>query len=285
MVTLIADSGSTKTDWALLIPAMYGKPATITRISSQGINPVHQSDNDIRQILLSELLPHLSIENVSHVYFYGSGVRPEKEAQMTRVLSEALSCAEVVEAHSDLLGAARALCGHNYGIASILGTGANSCLYDGNRIVEKTTALGYILGDEGSGAVLGKRFLHDLYCGLLSKEIKDDFEKVMKLTLPQIIDRVYRQPLANRFLASLSTFIHDHIDDEGVEALVKRNFEDFLRLHIQPYGRDYLPLSFVGSIAYHFANQLTEVVENEEYTMGTILQNPIEGLISYHQAE
>ena len=285
MVTLIADSGSTKTDWALLIPAMYGKPATITRISSQGINPVHQSDNDIRQILLSELLPHLSIENVSHVYFYGSGVRPEKEAQMARVLSEALSCAEVVEAHSDLLGAARALCGHNYGIASILGTGANSCLYDGNRIVEKTTALGYILGDEGSGAVLGKRFLHDLYCGLLSKEIMDDFEKTMKLTLPQIIDRVYRQPLANRFLASLSTFIHDHIDDEAVEALVKRNFEDFLRVHIQPYGRDYLPLSFVGSIAYHFADQLTEVVEAEEYTMGTILQNPIEGLISYHQAE
>lgn len=285
MVTLIADSGSTKTDWALLIPAMYGKPEMVTRITSQGINPVHQSDNEIRQILLSELLPHLSIENVSSVYFYGSGVRPEKEASMARVLSEALSCAEVVEAHSDLLGAARALCGHNYGIASILGTGANSCLYDGSRIVEKTTALGYILGDEGSGAVLGKRFLHDLYSGLLSREIKDDFEKLMKLSLPQIIDRVYRQPLANRFLASLSTFIHDHIDDAGIEALVKRNFEDFLRIHIKPYGREYLPLSFVGSIAHFFSDQLTEVVEAEEYTMGTILQSPIEGLISYHKEE
>lgn len=285
MVTLIADSGSTKTDWALLIPAMYGKPEMVTRITSQGINPVHQSDNEIRQILLSELLPHLSIENVSSVYFYGSGVRPEKEASMARVLSEALSCAEVVEAHSDLLGAARALCGHNYGIASILGTGANSCLYDGSRIVEKTTALGYILGDEGSGAVLGKRFLHDLYSGLLSREIKDDFEKLMKLSLPQIIDRVYRQPLANRFLASLSTFIHDHIDDVGIEALVKRNFEDFLRIHIKPYGREYLPLSFVGSIAHFFSDQLTEVVEAEEYTMGTILQSPIEGLISYHKEE
>lgn len=285
MVTLIADSGSTKTDWALLIPAMYGKPEMVTRITSQGINPVHQSDNEIRQILLSELLPHLSIENVSSVYFYGSGVRPEKEASMAQVLSEALSCAEVVEAHSDLLGAARALCGHNYGIASILGTGANSCLYDGSRIVEKTTALGYILGDEGSGAVLGKRFLHDLYSGLLSREIKDDFEKLMKLSLPQIIDRVYRQPLANRFLASLSTFIHDHIDDAGIEALVKRNFEDFLRIHIKPYGREYLPLSFVGSIAHFFSDQLTEVVEAEEYTMGTILQSPIEGLISYHKEE
>lgn len=285
MVTLIADSGSTKTDWALLIPAMYGKPARITRITSQGISPIHQSDNEIQRILSSELLPHLSIENVSHVYFYGSGVRPEKEAPMAQVLREALSCAEVVEAHSDLLGAARALCGHNYGIASVLGTGANSCLYDGNRIVEKTTALGYILGDEGSGAVLGKRFLHDLYSGLLSKEIKDDFETKMKMSLPQVIERVYRQPLANRFLASLATFIHEHIDDAGVEALVRQNFEDFLDVHVKPFGRDYLPLSFVGSIAHYFADQLTEVVESEDYTMGTILQNPIEGLITYHQAE
>jgi len=260
MVTLIADSGSTKTDWALLIPAMYGKPARITRITSQGISPIHQSDNEIQRILSSELLPHLSIENVSHVYFYGSGVRPEKEAPMAQVLREALSCAEVVEAHSDLLGAARALCGHNYGISSILGTGANSCLYDGNRIVEKTTALGYILGDEGSGAVLGKRFLHDLYSGLLSKEIKEDFETKMKMSLPQVIERVYRQPLANRFLASLATFVHEHIDDAGVEALVRQNFEDFLDVHVKPFGRDYLPLS-------------------------TILQNPIEGLITYHQAE
>ena len=285
MVTLIADSGSTKTDWALLIPAMYGKPARITRITSQGISPIHQSDNEIQRILSSELLPHLSIENVSHVYFYGSGVRPEKEAPMAQVLREALSCAEVVEAHSDLLGAARALCGHNYGIASILGTGANSCLFDGNRIVEKTTALGYILGDEGSGAVLGKRFLHDLYSGLLSKEIKEDFETKMKMSLPQVIERVYRQPLANRFLASLATFIHEHIDDAGVEALVRQNFEDFLDVHVKPFGRDYLPLSFVGSIAHYFADQLTEVVESEDYTMGTILQNPIEGLITYHQAE
>ncbi|MBQ6379484.1 MAG: ATPase [Prevotella sp.] len=285
MVTLIADSGSTKTDWALLIPAMYGKPARITRITSQGISPIHQSDNEIQRILSSELLPHLSIENVSHVYFYGSGVRPEKEAPMAQVLREALSCAEVVEAHSDLLGAARALCGHNYGIASILGTGANSCLYDGNRIVEKTTALGYILGDEGSGAVLGKRFLHDLYSGILSKEIKEDFETKMKMSLPQVIERVYRQPLANRFLASLATFVHEHIDDAGVEALVRQNFEDFLDVHVKPFGRDYLPLSFVGSIAHYFADQLTEVVESEDYTMGTILQNPIEGLITYHQAE
>ncbi len=284
MVTLIADSGSTKTDWALLSPAMYGRPASVTRIASQGISPIHQSDNEIQRILSSELLPHLSVENVSCVYFYGSGVRPEKEAPMVQVLREALACAEVVEAHSDLLGSARAVCDHNCGIASILGTGANACLYDGERIAKKTTALGYIIGDEGSGAVLGKRFLHDLYSGLLSKEIKEAFEAEMRLSLPEIINRVYRQPLANRFLASLAKFVRAHLDDPGVEALVRQNFADFLRLHITPFGRRDLPLSFVGSIAHHFAAQLTEVAEADGYAVGTILQSPIEGLIRYHKA-
>ena len=252
MLTLIADSGSTKTD------------------------------NEIRQILHQELLTYLSIENISHVYFYGSGVRPEKEASMAQLLREMFSCAEIVEAHSDLLGAARALCGHNYGIASILGTGANSCLYDGMNILQHTPALGYILGDEGSGAVMGKRFLHDLYCGLLSEDLKDEFEKKTKLSLPEIINRVYRQPLANRFLASLTEFIHDHLSDSAVEDLVRQSFIDFIRIYIAPYEHQYLPLSFVGSIAHYFADQLSEAVESEEYTLGTILHNPIEGLVEYH---
>ena len=192
MLTLIADSGSTKTDWALTgIDPSPRRVSAATRFHTQGINPIHQSDNEIRQILHQELLPYLSIENISYVYFYGSGVRPEKEASMAQLLREMFSCAEIVEAHSDLLGAARALCGHNYGIASILGTGANSCLYDGKNILQHTPALGYILGDEGSGAVMGKHFLHDLYCGLLSEDLKDEFEKKTKLSLPEIINRVY----------------------------------------------------------------------------------------------
>ena len=150
------------------------------------------------------------------VYFYGSGVRPEQETPMADLLRGALPKVDMVEAHTDLLGAARALCGDNYGIASILGTGANSCLYDGKRILMNTPALGYILGDEGSGAVLGKRFLHDLYGGLLSEELKMCFERETGLSLSQIIDRVYRQPLANRFLASLSKFIHGHLSDPAV---------------------------------------------------------------------
>lgn len=284
MLTLIADSGSTKTDWALtgIDPSPRRVPAA-TRFHTQGINPFHQSDNEIRQILHQELLPYLSTENVSHVYFYGSGVRPEKEATVAQLLREMFSCAEVVEAHSDLLGAARALCGHDCGIASILGTGANSCLYDGENVLLHTPALGYILGDEGSGAVLGKRFLHDLYCGLLSEDLKAEFEKNTKLTLPEIINRVYRQPLANRFLASLTEFIHDHLSDPVVEDLVRQSFIDFIRIYIAPYEHQNLPLSFVGSIAHYFTDQLSEAVKSEGYTLGTILRNPIEGLVEYHR--
>ena len=155
---LIADSGSTKTEWAL----------GDVRVKTQGINPFHQDDEIIRNILKDELRPHLSshLNQLRAIYFYGSGVRPELEGKMVRLLSEVFPEAAHVEAHSDLLGAAIALCGHHEGIACILGTGANSCLFDGKAIVENVPPMGYILGDEGSGAVLGKRFLNALYSRL-----------------------------------------------------------------------------------------------------------------------
>jgi len=216
------------------------------------------------------------------VYFYGSGVRPEMEPLMQSLLKETFPQSSVIEAHSDLLGAARALCGRNEGIASILGTGANSCLYDGNAIVDHMPALGYILGDEGSGAVLGKRFIHDLYGGILSEEIKQTFERETKFNLAEIIKRVYREPLANRFLASLSEFISAHLDDAGVRAVVVRNFEDFLRLHIKSYDRGDLPVSFVGSVAWHYQDELKEAAEHLNFHIGTILKTPMAGLIRYH---
>lgn len=182
---LIADSGSTKTDWAII--AAGTEPVVI---QTQGINPVHQSREEIVRILSDEFQTRMS-ENMEvrklkssgrltpdfpfAVYFYGSGVRPEKEALVSQILYEVFPQASTVEAHSDLLGAARALCGRKEGVACILGTGANSCLYDGTQIVKHTPAMGYILGDEGSGAVLGKRLVHHLYSGQLSENLKDAF--------------------------------------------------------------------------------------------------------------
>ena len=183
---LIADSGSTKTDWVLTI-----EKGVERRFHTQGINPFHQSEESILTILREELvtqLPALDAEELS-IAFYGSGVRPELEPVMERLLRTALPTATAVEAHSDLLGAARAVCGHREGIACILGTGANSCLYDGLRIVSNTPPLGYILGDEGSGAVLGIRFLNALYKGFLPATVVNDFQEDMKLSMADVIDR------------------------------------------------------------------------------------------------
>ena len=179
------------------------------------------------------------------------------------------------------MGAAHALCGHQEGIACILGTGANSCLYDGERIVQNTPALGYILGDEGSGAVLGRKFINALYKGRLPQGLREVFEQEMNLTMSTVIQRVYKEPQANRFLASLSLFIGKHLDMPEVRQLVVENFREFLRNNVKPYGRPELPVSFVGSMAYHYESELREAVQLEGLVVGKILKRPVSSLIRF----
>lgn len=266
---LIADSGSTKTDWAL----------GVKRLNTQGINPVHQDEDTIRRILRDELLPQLADARVTEIAFYGSGVRPELEAKMQRLLGEIFPSAMQIEAKSDLLGAARALCGHEEGIACILGTGANSCLFDGERIVSNTPSMGYILGDEGSGAVLGRQLLNRLYKNVLSDDIKALFEEEVGVKMSDVIERVYRQPLPNRWLASLSVFVHRHLDKPGMEALVVDNFRDFINRNILAYHRPDLPISAVGSIAYFFKPQLEQAAKEKGYAIGRIVRSPLDALV------
>ena len=279
---LIADSGSTKTDWCVLSTS----DSVLSTFSTQGLNPYHQSPELISATLgevrarVEACRPYDSGD--LRVFFYGSGVRPEQEVPMATLIRQSLPEAVSVEAHSDMLGAARALCGRKSGIASILGTGANSCLYDGGQIVQNTPALGYIIGDEGSGAVLGKRFIHDLYSGRLSDELKADFETETGLSLPVIIDRVYRKPLANRFLGSFSEYIHNHVYMPAVRSLVIDNFCAFFSCHIAPYNRRQLPVSCVGSVAWYFKDELREAARIEGFKLGTILQSPMQGLVKYH---
>ena len=285
---LIADSGSTKTEWAVIGGKAPGssKPdggdGTVV-LRTQGINPFHQTPETIRGILADELLPALQEREITNVYFYGSGVRPEVEPRMEALLREMFPAASVIEAHSDLLGAARALCGRNEGIACILGTGANSCLYDGNTIVSNTPPLGYILGDEGSGAVLGSHFLRALLRGELSEKITADFCAEFNLSTADILDRVYRRPLPNRFLASFCPFISSHLDDASLSAIVTGCFTDFFRHHIAPYHRPDLPISFVGSVAFHFRAPLTAAAASLGFCVGSIVQSPLQGLQRYHK--
>ena len=273
---LIADSGSTKTDWALVGPG-----GAVTSLKTQGINPVHQSEQAISAILRDELLPQLGHVDVDRVFFYGSGVRPDREPLMSSLLRAATG-AEDVMAKGDLLGAARALCGRSEGLACILGTGANSCLFDGEKIVANTPPLGYILGDEGSGAVLGRELLGALYKGLLPQELLSVFESEMAMTLTDVIERVYRQPMPNRFLASLSPFIHSHLQVEGVQRMVVGCFRSFLRRNVVPYQRPDLPLKAVGSVAHYYREQLAQAAKEEGYTLGMTMRSPLKALVAYH---
>lgn len=291
-LTLVADSGSTKTDWMVA--------ETGQTFHTQGLNPVLMSEEDIVDILQQELVPQLDVllpQMVSgcslSVFFYGAGVRPDAKGTMQRAIVRAVGYQELVagrtwaeqpkvSAASDLLGAARALCGHHEGIACILGTGANSCLFDGEQIVANTPALGFILGDEGGGAALGKRFLNAIFKGLLPAAMRDDFLAATGLTLNDVIRRVYREPMPNRFLASTSLYISGHLDDEALRSLVVDNFRQFFSHNITPYGRRDLPVGFVGSIAAHYETLLREAAEAEGYQLGPILRSPIRSLCDYH---
>ena len=203
---LIADSGSTKTDWCVILDN-----TPIKRIGTKGLNPFFQSEEEIQQELTHSLLPQLPEGTIDSVYFYGAGCTPEKAPTLRRAIADSLPVVGNIKAYSDMLAAARGLCGREAGITCILGTGSNSCFYDGKEIVNHISPLGFILGDEGSGAVLGKLLVGDILKNQLSPTIKEVFLKQFDLTVPEIIDRVYRQPFPNRFLASLSPFIAQHL--------------------------------------------------------------------------
>ena len=284
-IVLVADSGSTKTDWALA--------GTGVCIQTQGLNPVLMDEDAITDVLRQELFPHL-VQHIAavpslEIFFYGAGVRDDQKAKVQRVFVNAFAehaklkdISLNVYAESDLFGAARALCGHHEGIACILGTGANSCLFDGERIVQNTPALGFILGDEGGGAALGKRFLNAIFKGLLPAEVRDDYLQTTHQTLDDIIRHVYREPMANRYLASTSLYIGAHLDIEPLRMLVVNNFREFFLHHIVPYQRRDLAVNFVGSIACHYEPLLREAAEAEGFHVGTIVKSPIDSLCDYH---
>lgn len=296
---LIADSGSTKTDWTLLHDSgMRTDNVFMATFKTQGITPIHQSPAEIRQILAQELMPQLStfsraqlvnskilesplLSNIQ-VYFYGSGCTSTHVPMMKQMLFEVFS-PQAVEVYSDLMAAARALCGHEEGVACILGTGANSCLYDGEKITQNTPPLGYILGDEGSGAVLGRSFMNALFKDPQYADLCDAYLKETGLTMPTIINKVYREPLANRFLASTASFISQHLDFKPLRQMVIDNFRSFFQRNVTHYQRPDLPVHAVGSIAWYFQEELREAAKTEGFHLGNIMQTPMEGLVKYHQ--
>lgn len=276
-MVLIADSGSTKTEWCIL---HNGKP--VKNILTSGINPYFQNPDEIKQEIEQKLLPPINGLTIKAVYFYGAGCsNPEKNQLIIDAIHHHLSCP--VEVFSDLMGAARALCGKQPGIACILGTGSNSCFYNGKDIVKNISPLGFILGDEGSGAVLGKVLVGDCLKNQLPLHLKNKFIEQFQLTPTIILEHVYKQPFPNRYLAKLSRFLIENITEPAIYNLVYDSFRSFFIRNVMQYD-DYVdyPISFTGSIAFHYRNVLKEAAESLSLRIEQITQSPMEGLLSFH---
>lgn len=276
---LIADSGSTKTDWCVVENGQL-----IQQIFTKGINPFFQSEEEISNEIATTLLPQLKKNELDAVYFYGAGCGfPDKIEMVHRAITRHLQVKDEVEVNTDMLAAARGLCRHEAGIACILGTGSNSCYYDGKQIVSNVSPLGFILGDEGSGAVLGKLLVGDILKNQTSPGLKEKFLSRFNLTPGEIIDRVYRKPFPNRFLASLSPFLAENLQEPSIRTLVLNSFKAFLKRNVMQYA-DYREkkVHFIGSVAFYYREVLEEAAYETGIRLGTILRSPMEGLIKYH---
>lgn len=274
---LIADSGSTKTEWRIVDGMEAGKS-----YMSSGLNPYLVSGEDIDRLLIKEL-PEISGLKVSKIYFYGTGCNnAEKEDIIRKSLVKFFSVEEVCIA-GDLLGAARSLCMNEKGIACIIGTGSNSCYYDGNSIVSNVSPLGYILGDEGGGAVIGRNLLSGILKKQLPGYVIDNFYKVYPYTRSEILDNVYSRPFPNRFLGQFSRFVADNIHVPELQAIINSGFDDFIRRNILQYPEaKELPIHFTGSIAFYFKNFLEELIKKHRLHPGKITLKPMDDLVIYH---
>ena len=276
---LIADCGSTKTDWVL-----YDGTEIVSRIKTQGLNPTQQSSEQILDILSKELKDNIDVDAPKKIYFYGAGCAYENANARMRTALELIFNTKEIEIKSDLLAAARAMCGHDEGIVCIIGTGSNSCLFDGENITENTPSLGYILGDEGSGAHLGRQLVSDCLKKQLSKELREKFMEEYNLDIATILERVYHSTLPNRWLASFTPFLHKNKDNAEIKTLLKHCFTQFFQRNTMVYRRSWLPIHVVGGVGVNFETEIRETAESLGLSVGNIVESPMEGLIEYHKS-
>lgn len=275
---LIADSGSTKCDWVVVDKGEKTYTKTI------GFNPFFHSAEYIRNRILEDQVLSDMATRVTEIYYYGAGCSsPMRNSIVEDALTFCFPNAHNINVKEDILGAAIATSGDSSGIVCILGTGSNSCYYDGNNIDEEYPALGYILGDEGSGAYIGKKLLTKYLYKSLPSDLHEAFEG-LGLTEQELIFKVYNQPHANVFLASLMKFMAPYEKHPYIQNLVYESFKEFAEVHIKCFSnyKD-TPVSFLGSIAYFFQDQLNLVAKEFGFSIGMVLRQPIHRLSEYHQ--
>lgn len=278
---LVADSGSTKTAW-MVVDMVNGSVQNSLPLFTQGLNPYQQNEEEMEYILSQELLPNLNEDDVTHVFFYGAGCTSDKVSLVASALRRTIASNARICVGSDMLGAAKAMAQKQEAVVCILGTGANSCLYDGNCIVANVPPLGYVLGDEGSGAYIGKRLVADCLKGQFSKEISDMFFAETHLTPSAVIQKTYREAMPNRFLASLSPFCARHREMKEIKLFLADCFMQFVRRNVLLYERPDLPVHFVGSVAWFYRDEVRLAVEQEGLKMGEVCQAPLERLTAYY---
>jgi glucosamine kinase len=277
-VKLIADSGATKCEWCLL---QDNKKKTII---TQGISPYFLDTAQIVALLQKELLPKLKGVQVDEVHYYGTGLSNPNNVKLVKAALKKLFPSSAIEAIHDLMAAARALCGNQKGIACILGTGSNSCYYNGKKIVKNSPGIGYVLGDEGSGAYLGKKVIQYYLYNTFDDDLRSRFDAKFVTTPVEILESVYKKPLANRYLASFAIFLAENRGHYMIENIIEDGLNDFIVNHLYKYRESWImPINFAGSIAYGFRDVLRELCSSYELELGTVLKNPMEGLVRYHK--
>ena len=277
-VKLIADSGATKAEWCLLI---NGKKKSVI---TQGISPYFFDQQKIVDLLQKELLPRFPKEStITEIHYYGTGMRnPDNVKMMKKSLLEVFSNASV-EVSDDMLSAARALNGSEKGMACNLGTGSFSCYYNGKKITQQAPGIGYVLGDEGSGAYLGKKVIQYYLYNTFDEDLRYIFDDKYKTNPVEILETVYRKPLANRYLASFCLFLSENRGHYMIENIIEDGLNDFFFTHLCKYKETWkFPVNFVGSVAFGFRDVLQELCNSYEFELGKILKEPMRGLIEYH---
>jgi len=276
---IIADSGATKTDWCLI-----NGSGEVQTVQTVGLNPFFLDEDEILNVLRKDLYPYLDNKKVEQVYFYGAGCALPHKRQVLQFALDMFFMHASVEVQNDLYGAARALCGDKEGLVCILGTGASSCLYNGEEITERLSSLGYVLGDEGSGAFLGKQLLAAYFRNELPEHLHKLFAQKYSLELERVLDTLYRQPAPNRYLASFAEFLSENKSDAFVKELVLSAFDIFFKKQVLRY-ENYAkyPLSFSGSIAFIFSDELEKSAEANGLKISKIVQTPLGGLLEFHK--
>jgi len=274
---LVADSGSTKTEWKIISGSNPGES-----LFSGGINPYFLPVDDIH-LLLKKELPGLSGLSFDKIYFYGTGCNSEAKNDVVRVAINRFCSAVEIYIGTDLLGAARALCKNDPGIACIMGTGSNSCYYDGTSIAANVSPLGYILGDEGGGAVIGRKLVSAVLKRQVSKDVIDLFFDTYRITPIEILEKVYMRPFPNRFLGQFARFISVNIHIKELQEIITSSFNEFIERNILQYPESAtLPVHFTGSISFYFKPFLEELLKHHDLRQGKITLSPITDLINYH---